>query len=272
MCALVGYMCARDRFSLELRRYTKYFLDRQDASMMDTSSSDVLSMSLSIIDAGNLLIAYRQQQQSVVRDRIVDDLWTVGEIVISTIARISSGKNNNIEVESRLARCQLKLDRLGQPWPHVLGAKLERILTEWRSIPTRTDPTMSMEFFYTNHVLGNEAISGVKIREQFGAGEEQLDKLAYLRRAREDEMTSIVGGYEFERDEHSASVLELFFRIGFDRTESWQGLAAEVNVDVPLIAEFYEEIRLKELLDTHQCQSYLMTNESLVFVYLLLFS
>lgn len=64
MCALLGYLEARDKFSLELRRYTRFFLDRQDVSMADANSRKVLAMSLSLVDTGNLLLSYRWLSQS----------------------------------------------------------------------------------------------------------------------------------------------------------------------------------------------------------------
>lgn len=263
MCAILGFLELRDRFSLDLRRYTKYFLDRQDASMIDASSRDIQSMSLDIIDLGTLLLSYRTKRPN--SDVTSSEIWTLAEIIISTISRI--GKNPhygpNLQLESRLARCVHKLNRFSQTWPELVHTKLDRLLTEWKLIPCRIDPSVNMELFFSEHVLPNEVAGFVKVSKEFGASEEVLESV-YLSRGVDVERgggVSVVGGYEFERDERAAAIIEIFFRIGFDRTENWEGLSSEVNSDFPIIGEFYEDIRHRELLEDHQCKSYLNTNQ-----------
>lgn len=64
MCAVLGYLEVRDRFSLELRNYTKFFLERQEISMINSNSRKVAQMNLNLIDFGNLLLAYQIKNSS----------------------------------------------------------------------------------------------------------------------------------------------------------------------------------------------------------------
>jgi hypothetical protein len=163
----------------------------------------------------------------------------------------------DLELESRLSRCIHRLMPLLPNLPDVLQSKLEKLLAQWKSIPSTLDAGVSMCDLYERHLLPNENIANIKIVTEYGLGEEALDKV-YLERF--DVGHREIGGYEFERDAHANEVLEMFFRIGFDHTENWECLAHTVNGDVPVTMEFYDTIRDKNLLADNEVKAYLIQN------------
>lgn len=232
-------------------------MDHQDISMIDSSSREVLSMSLSLIDFGSLLLSYGVKHGGSNKPEI----WTIAEVIVSTISKL--GKHGrfipNIDLESRLARCVHKINRVDENFSDVVQAKLDRLVTEWRTIPSRIDPNVSMGDLFANHILPNESVVSVKVASIFGPSEEILFDNEEYKRLQPNHLR-VVGGYDFERDERSIKLVEMFIRVGFDRTENWSGLSSVVNVDYPLLSEFYEPLRDRELLGIDECKTYLIAN------------
>ena len=97
---------------------------------------------------------------------------------------------------------------------------------------------------YEHKMSVNEFSSSKKLTNLFGQDEDCLRSIYLLKETRQE--PAISGAYNYERTQWCGEFLELFFKLGFEQTEDWEPLVQSVN-QTPLLPEFYEVIRNKEL-------------------------
>ena len=126
--------------------------------------------------------------------------------------------------------------------------KLRKLVDSWKEIqtPNVNDPEMyiSMAEVYEHNLSVNELGTSKKLTNIFGQDESCLHNIYLLKQIRQE--PAISGGYNYERTQWCGEFLELFFKLGFEQTEDWEPLVQSVN-QTPLLPEFYEAIRNKEL-------------------------
>ncbi len=121
--------------------------------------------------------------------------------------------------------------------------KLKKLLTSWKDI-TYDGGTSSLADAYEQTVLATQHTSQAKLKTMYGLGEDTISRV-YMQKLPRTQ-PSLCGGYDCERSWWLCDFLEMFFRLGIDRTENWTFLIASVN-QTPLLPEFYDKIRSKEL-------------------------
>lgn len=146
-CALLFYLDLRDKFSLSLRQYSRYFIQNQDIRYEQSmTSKNVVHMCIKIIDYGNALLSYT----CFVRGHHMK----VKDIVVSTIARLTRinqyAQLRELNLEQRLAVCTGKksfyelnpdLDATTEQQNEEIlfnvsgfDVKLKKLLEEWSKI------------------------------------------------------------------------------------------------------------------------------------------
>ena len=102
LCAVLFFLDMRDKFSLVLRQYSRYFIQNQEIGYEKSlASKNAVQMSLKIIDYGNTILSFSSffKQQHV----------QVKDIVLSTIARLTNFNQSNVlkdlNLEQKLATC-----------------------------------------------------------------------------------------------------------------------------------------------------------------------
>jgi hypothetical protein len=211
----------------------------------------LVQIGVKIIDYGNTLLSFR----SFLKLRHFD----IQDIVMSTIARITkfNAHIQGLRLEVKLATCVKKqpinlIDRLlmshhdfteyTQQNVEAFELKLQKLLTAWRDIPH--DGLVSLAEAYEHAVQATEHTSHAKLRTMYGLGEDTLARVYMQKLART--RPSLCGGYDCERAWWLSDFLEMFFRLGIDRTENWNFLVQSVN-QTPLLPEFYEKVRYREM-------------------------
>jgi hypothetical protein len=106
-CSVLFYLDLRDKFSLALRQYSRYFILNQNVNYehsTTTMSQNVLQMCLQIIDYGNAMLAFGsflKEQHAQIKD-----------IVLSTIAKLTKVNQysllKSLNLEQKLALCVSK--------------------------------------------------------------------------------------------------------------------------------------------------------------------
>ena len=133
--------------------------------------------------------------------------------------------------------------------------KLEKLIETWRQMPYNDDDDeqqkaedtnrTSMADVFEHMILVDERAQSAKLISIYGLGEDTLP-LVYIEKV-ERGAVSNVGGFSFERSEWCAQFLDMFFKLTFDHTEDWSHLIQGVNRALPLLTEFYDEIRAQEI-------------------------
>ena len=117
-CSLLFYIDLRDRFSLAIRHYAKYFQSDHNANVLDEEDEEEtieqrIEQCLRIVDYGNMMLNFRSLFTICNSGSIEDDLAhvQVQDIVLSTIARLTAISNryhtpqSMMRLEQRLAKC-----------------------------------------------------------------------------------------------------------------------------------------------------------------------
>lgn len=276
-CAVIFYLDLRDKFSLSLRQYTRHFIQNQaikqhDPTSTSATSKNVVQMCLKIIDLGNTLLSF----SSFLKAHYME----VKDIVLSMIARLTKLSQDTqisgLNLEHKLATLVGKksyfesnpdLDTTLQQQSEEFvfssesfNGKLSKLLESWKEILStqafNSDGIeMSMAEIYEHDCLVNEQVSARKLEQHFGHGEAVLNRIYELNEAR-DSLT-VTGGYDFERSQMCGEFLELFFKLGFEQSEEWEPMVQSVN-ETPLLPEFYDVIRGRELPQDFVDKQYLM--------------
>ena len=272
-CALLFYIDLRDRFSLSLRQYSKYFIQNQamdlDESNSYAHSSLLIELCLKIADYGNAMLSYRSF--------LGEQHMEIQDIVLSTISRLTNlcqyVEVNDLDLEHKLAMCvektpftliethklngsvNEKVENL-QFSMENFSTKLKKLLESWKQIRSHNEVLnndeatyLSMTDVYEHNVLANERSSHAKLVTLYGMNEDSLP-LIYTEKL-DRTYPCVCGGFDFERTYWCAEFLELFFKLGFDQTEDWEHLIQAVN-QTPLLPEFYDAIRSVELPDSSE--------------------
>ncbi len=101
-----------------------------------------------------------------------------------------------------------------------------------------------MADLYQQTYLPNQLATFTQIGSVYGNSECFLSRIYELEEVHGN--LNRPGGYYFERTNWSGEFFELFFKLGFDKTEQWEQLIQSVN-KTPLLPEFFEEVRDQEL-------------------------
>lgn len=274
-CAVIYYLDLRDKFSLSLRQYTRHFIQNQaikhDHTSASATSKNVVQMCLKIIDLGNTLLGF----SSFLKGHYME----VKDIVLSMIARLTKLSQDTqisgLNLEQKLAVLVAKksyfesnpdLDTTLQQQSEEFvfssesfNGKLSKLLESWKEILSQAANSdgieMSMAEVYETSCLANEQSSTKKLEHQFGQSESILNRIYELNEARD--AFAQTGGYAFERSHTCGEFLELFFKLGFEQSEEWEPMVQTVN-ETPLLPEFYDVIRGRELPQDFIDKQYLM--------------
>ena len=110
---------------------------------------------------------------------------------------------------------------------------------------------------YEHQCLVNEQSSAKKLEAVFGPNEAALTRLYEVAETRGAARAAVAGGYDFERTQMCGEFLALFFKLGFEQSEEWEPLVHTLN-ESPLLPEFYEPIRRRELPNDFVDKQHLM--------------
>lgn len=259
-CAVLFYLDLRDKFSLSLRQYSRYFIQNQLVKNEAITSKNVVQMCIKIIDYGNAMLSF----SSFLKGQYME----VKDIVLSTIARLTKfneyAQLRELNLEQRLAICVGKLSFFNSnPDLDVtteqrngeflfstgsFDSKLSKLLESWKEIKApcvdENDSFVTMAEIYEHNCHVNEESSMQKLKRLYGHNEGSLNRTYELNEPRV--IPCVCGGYDLERTAWCGEFLELFFKLGFEQTEEWEQLVQSVN-QTPLLPEFYEVIRSQEL-------------------------
>lgn len=259
-CAVLFYLDLRDKFSLALRQYSRYFIQNQLFKNEAITSKNVVQMCIKIIDYGNAMLSFT----SFLKGQYME----IKDIVLSTIARLTKfneyAQLRELNLEQRLAICVGKQSffdsnpDLDVTTEHrnneflfstvSFDSKLSKLLESWKEIKAPcaddNDSFVTMAEIYEHNCHVNEESSVQKLKRIYGQNEGFLNRTYELNELRC--MPFACGGYDLERTAWHGEFLELFFKLGFEQTEEWEQLVQSVN-QTPLLPEFYEVIRNQEL-------------------------
>ncbi len=228
----------------------------------------LVQICVKIIDYGNTLLSFRSFLKL--------KHFEIQDIVISTISRITrfNAHIQGLHLETKLAICVEKqpinlIDSLLmtknefteylQTNTEAFELKMKKLLASWKDITY--DGNISLAEAYEHTVQTSQHTSQAKLKTMYGLGEDTLSRV-YMQKLPRTQ-PCLCGGYDCERSWWLCDFLEMFFRLGIDRTENWTFLNASVN-QTPLLPEFYDEIRAKELpnLDMPVEKQYLIKQPS----------
>lgn len=262
-CSILFFLDIRDRFSLLLREYSNYFMKSQFGNKIDLTVD--AKMCEEIIEYGNLVLSFRSFFKE-------ENHIEIQDIIISKISRLSVYAQNDpdliqeLRLEYKLATCLEKrpfsmIDKEDLSTTNLSSLNSERrdsnnqinfwafeskvikLLELWKTIESG-EVNGSMADAYQEIILASYRVQNQKISGIFGRNEDSLKRI-YLEKC-ERSQPNISGSYDTERSAWLADFLEMFFNIGFDQTEHWESMIQSVN-QTPLLPEFYEIIRQKEL-------------------------
>ena len=251
-CAILFFLDTRDKFSHLLRRYTKSMMNNKQAKQ---NQQEIDQLCYNIVEYGNLMLSFR----GFLKHQHVE----IQDIILSSIARLTS---RNVQIlsaglERKLATCVDKAPFMvnskgglsNEEISESFQSKLDNLLEKWKTISGQFNTTLAD--LYHEHISTKRATT-VKLLTMFGLPEDVLIRV-YLQKLPRSE-PNLVGSYDYERSNLCTEFLEIFFKVGFNASESWENFVQSTNI-TPLLPEFYEIVRSEHLPNGPPDKSYILT-------------